>query len=223
MKLWKSMLVTTAILGSLAAPTITFADETIGDEKGKKDATSFGAVTLQAGDETTVPETENPGEEEGGETGNTGQLAITFVSPLDFGEFKLTGNQEVIAAKNTAPNIQVRDIRGTGKGWTVQVSMTEFKQREDATIVMKGASLYLPKGVAKSKEATASTPPTTREVISVNTKAQTVFEAPNQTGAGAWMDQFGENNIKLTIPQDALLGDYKAQLTWTISDTPGKK
>ncbi|WP_207696228.1 hypothetical protein DOK67_0002040 [Enterococcus sp. DIV0212c] len=227
MKLWKSMLLTTVLLGSIAVPSVSFAaDDTAGDEKAKKDATSYGLVNLEAGKGDKPGEPEVPGDEGGeggeGETGNTGVLAITYVSPLNFGDFQLTGKQEVIAAKNENPSLQIRDIRGTAKGWTVQVAMTEFKQKANDKIIMKGASLYLPKGTAKAS-GTTSTAPTTREVMEVNTKAQTVFEAQDGTGAGAWMDQFGKETVKLTIPQDVLVGEYQAQLTWTISDTPGKK
>ncbi|WP_086313726.1 hypothetical protein A5821_001259 [Enterococcus sp. 7F3_DIV0205] len=228
MKLWKSMFVTTLLLGSIAAPSVSLAtDNTVGDESGKKDAQSFGSVNLQAGEDDKPGKPEVPGDEEGGETGNTGLLAITYVSPLDFGDVQLTGQEQVKTAKNEDPSLQIRDIRGTGKGWTVQVSMTEFKQKTNDKIIMKGAALYLPKGTAKASGATTSSAPTTKEV-EVNDKPQTIFEAKPGTstdivGAGAWMDKFGKETVKLTIPQDALVGDYQAQLTWTISDTPGKK
>ncbi|MGX7244378.1 WxL domain-containing protein [Enterococcus quebecensis] len=232
MKLWKSMLLTTVLLGSIAAPSVSFAvDGTSGDDEGKKDATSFGSVSLKVGDDNTPGEPEVPGDEkepgeEGGgtgETGNTGLLAITYVSPLDFGEVSLTGKEKVVAAKNEDPSLQIRDIRGTAKGWTVQVSMTEFKQKADAKVIMKGASLHLPLGTAKASGTTASTAPSTREITEVNEKAQTVFEAQEGTGAGAWINQFGKDKIELTIPQDVLVGEYQAELTWTISDTPGNK
>ncbi|EOH92488.1 hypothetical protein UAW_03008 [Enterococcus haemoperoxidus ATCC BAA-382] len=227
MKLWKSILLSAVVLGAVSTPSTTFANESEGDGKGN--AKSVGSVTLEPGDENEKPvDPENPGGEEGGETGNPGNLAISFVSPLDFGTVKLTGQDQVVSATNEAPNLQVRDSRGTAKGWTVQVAISNFmKVKEDGKLddkaIIRGASLYLPKGTVKSANGgTGTNAPVARE-LSVNNKPQTVFEAPDKTGAGNWMNSFGKEAVSLTIPQDVLIGDYKAELTWTMSDTPGKK
>ncbi|WP_207696214.1 hypothetical protein DOK67_0002055 [Enterococcus sp. DIV0212c] len=219
MKLWKSMLVTTVVLGGLVSPTLALADNTAGDKEENKDATSYGTVELKAGDEEEGTPT-NPGGEEGGGTGNTGRLALVFVSPLDFGTFQLTGKQETIKAKNTAPNIEVRDIRGTAKGWTVSVSMSDFVQQEDNKVTLKGAELYLPMGEATSPDKLTDGKPTPVEVKSVEKDPQPVFVANDKEGAGIWLNEFGKDKIELKIPQDALVGNYKAELNWTIATTP---
>ncbi|WP_086313715.1 hypothetical protein A5821_001248 [Enterococcus sp. 7F3_DIV0205] len=227
MKLWRSILLSAIVLGAVSTPNTSFATESEGDGKGN--AKSVGSVTLEPGDESEKPtDPEEPGDETGGGTGNPGNLAISYVSPLDFGSVNLTGKEQAVLAKNESPNIQIRDSRGTAKGWTVQVAISNFmKVKEDGKLddktIIRGASLYLPKGTVKpANGGTGANAPTARE-LTLNNKPQTVFEAADKTGAGNWMNNFGKDAVSLTIPQDVLIGDYQAELTWTMSDTPGKK
>lgn len=217
MKKVTTLFISTMILGSLCSAGEVFAFETEGINN--TDAKSFGTVQLLAGEEKEDTEIEIPEDEDGkgGETGNTDRLAITYVSPLDFGSFNLNGKETIISAKNKAPNIQVRDIRGTAGGWTVQVSRTEFVSEDNKTLA--GAKLYIPAGTVTSRTETTSGAPVASAVL-VDTKAATILDAEVGAGAGAWKNTFGEGEVKLTIPQDALLGDYTAELNWAMTNTP---
>lgn len=204
-----------ALGSSVIAPISAHAADT--------NPTSTGKVTLTAGDTTKptdpvdplVPaDPENPG------TGQVGDLTIDFVRNVDFGKDNaLTGNQQTIANTNKQTYVQVTDKRGTGTGWQLNVTGSEMKS---ATHTLAGAKITLPKGTTESKDVTNTAAPTSAAVeIALDGKAAAmpVMTAAKDTGLGTWTDVMTPEDIKLSVPSNAYVGDYTTTLTWTLTNS----
>src|SRR5699024_4539220 len=75
----------------------------------------------------------------GGSTGNAGLLTIDNVTPLLFDTHELSSGAVEYVTSSQNPNVQVTDIRGTGVGWSLQVSTSPFVDQTDTNKVLKGA------------------------------------------------------------------------------------
>ncbi|MEI5994502.1 WxL domain-containing protein [Candidatus Enterococcus mansonii] len=193
----------------------------IGTPDGKG-ATSHAHMTLQPGDETTDPTDPIDPSEPGGETGNKGPLTIDNVTPLEFGEHKLAGGESIYSATSDHPNVQVTDNRGEGKGWTLQVTSSQFTDVTDVKKTLKGAVLTIPTGELKTTEGNVSEKPTAKEVHLTTDKptAEVLMVATDKTGMGTWEDLFNAEKVTVKVPAGNFSGEYVSTLTWTMLDTP---
>ncbi|HEY4431740.1 MAG TPA: WxL domain-containing protein [Paenibacillus sp.] len=183
--------------------------------------TSQGSITITAGNSATDPiDPSDPS----GETGNSGPLSIDNVSPLLFDTHQLAGGKVTYTTTTTNPNVQVTDTRGTGAGWTLQVSATPFKDKTENTKVLKGATVTLPAGSLVTTPANISTAPEARIVeLSTDTDKtapQNLMVAKGNTGLGTWVDKFNASNVTIDIPAGNLAGDYTSTLYWSLLDAP---
>ncbi|MGE6610753.1 WxL domain-containing protein [Peribacillus sp. NPDC076916] len=208
--------------------TPTFASavdptEVLGSESGKG-ATSHGHITITPADETTGPTDPIVPSEPDGETGNTGALTIDNVSPLEFNTHQLSGGAVEYSTTTKNPNVQITDIRGTGAGWTLQVSTSPFKDQTDETKILKGASVTLPIGTAVTTPGNVSPAPELRAVQlgtdSAVTTPQILMTAEKLKGMGTWVDQFEPSSLKIIVPAGNLAGEYVSTLTWSLLDAP---
>ncbi|PEF42451.1 cell surface protein [Bacillus cereus] len=163
---------------------------------------------------------ENPG------TGNEGPLSIDYVSNIEFGEHELTSGTQVYNAKNENPYIQVSDHRGTGAGWKLSATATEFTS-VDGSKVLKGAELSFNNGEVKTKENNISEKPVHHDVTFNNTDAKVLMDADVDAGRGSWVDVFsgeaGNNNkIQLKVLEGSANAnvDYTATINWELADAP---
>lgn len=207
---------------SVLAPSManaTAAEGIQGTENGKG-ATSYGSLKLEANTEGIVPPIKPS--VPSGQTGNTGALTIDNVSPLLFGEHKIDGGKAEFATETVAPNVQVSDRRGEGQGWNLQVRMSEFADKTEATKILKGAEITIPAGTVGKSEGNIALPPESNEVVVAGSKdsAQTIFSAKEKTGLGTWTNEFDAAQVKLMVPAGNLKGDYQATLTWSLLDAP---
>jgi hypothetical protein len=211
----------------LVFATPSFAEinpvEVSGSPDGKG-ATSHGHITITPGDGTTGPTPPIEPSIPGGETGNIGSLTIDYVSPLEFDTHQLESGSVVYTTTTQNPNVQVTDTRGTGAGWTLQVSTLPFVDQTDNTKILKGAVVTLPIGTAVSNPGTISIAPEMFEVQlgtdSVETTAQVLMKAQADTGMGTWVDQFDPSGVKISVPSGNLAGDYVSTLKWSLVDAP---
>lgn len=155
-------------------------------------------------------------------TENTGDLTIDAASFISFGAIKI-GEQSKVAQvpQGEKLGIQVRDVRGTGEGWSLNVKMSPFKspQHPDKLIA---PLLELPKGTLKNGINDNFASPTNFP-IQVNQLFQPFLVAGNNQGMGQWLLLFENENtkVKLTnIPSDSLSGDYTADIDWQLMNAP---
>lgn len=134
------------------------------------------------------------------------------------------------------PNfVQITDNRGNANGWHLTVSRTEFSGKDAAGVeqTLNGATLLLnnqhifgPEGVTK---------PTSMEgqAVEIGAATKNLMTAAVGAGTGSWTLAFGDEDdngqlvadtgVELQIPASAQPKanvTYKADLTWTLSDTP---
>ncbi|MNO34935.1 hypothetical protein D3C76_249810 [compost metagenome] len=184
-------------------------------------STSQGSITITPGNSETDPiEPSEPG----GETGNTGPLTIDNVSPLLFDTHQLAGGKVTYTTTTTNPNVQVTDTRGTGAGWTLQVSATPFKEKTETAKVLRGATVTLPVGSLVTTPGNISAAPEARVVElstdSDKTAPQNLMVAKVNTGLGTWVDKFSASSVTIDIPAGNLSGDYASTLYWSLLDAP---
>ncbi|MBC1501308.1 WxL domain-containing protein [Listeria weihenstephanensis] len=224
MKLFtKSLLIGTLAIGTLfGTSTLVHADS----------ATSTGKVILESDDsavspldptnpDNPVPTTPDPTDSDNSGTGNTGALTIDFLSNVDFGEQKISNSTETYKAKNANPYVQVTDKRGTGAGWTLTATASNFS---DGAKVLKGAQMSLNNGQVRTRADNQSAAPVVADVT-LNGATQTIFSASEDAGMGTWLDVYagtdGANeNVTLRVPSGNLAGEYTSTITWTLEDSP---
>lgn len=162
-------------------------------------------------------------------TGNVGPLSIDYVSNFTFGEHKISGSDMTFYAKNANPYVQVTDTRGTGAGWTVQASISDFTSASK-TSTLKGAQLTLKNPEAKSaSQATTSEAPNGTSKLDFNTSKQTVVVSKKGAGKGTWLNVYSaesgktENtNVVLSVPAGSPEANttYTATINWELLDAP---
>jgi hypothetical protein len=196
--------------------------EVLGSPDGQG-ATSHGHITITPGDGTTGPTPPIEPSLPGGETGNVGSLTIDHVSPLEFDTHQLASGSVEYTTTTQNPNVQVTDTRGTGAGWTLQVSTLPFVDQTDNSKILKGAVVTLPIGTAVSP-GNISIAPEMYEVQlgtdSVETTPQVLMKAQADTGMGTWVDKFDPSAVKISVPSGNLAGDYVSTLKWSLVDAP---
>ena len=164
-------------------------------------------------------------------TGNDGALTLDYVSSIDFGSHEVSSNTEVYSSTSKKPFIQVTDRRGTGAGWTVTASASQFTNGSAQTL--QGAVLTFKNAEEVSTTLYgAPTPETTVTLNADGTSSSKVVSAKVNTGLGTWVNRwFGatpndtaslNNNVTLTVPAgSATVGSHEATITWTLTDAPG--
>lgn len=208
-----------AVLGLNLGITSVLADES--GDTGTKSATSKSNITLTASGDDSDPVAPIVPDDPSNPTGQTGPLTIDNASTLNFGTQEISSKEEVYTTTTVNPNVQVSDHRGTGAGWTLQVSLSKFTT--SANKELKGAVLTLPAGEMKTTDDNVSAP-ATASVVTLNadgtaTNATVMSAAANQ-GMGTWADSFDQSGVKLTVPAGNLAGAYSSTLTWSLVDAP---
>ncbi|WP_430602006.1 hypothetical protein IGJ02_002196 [Enterococcus sp. DIV0724b] len=159
------------------------------------------------------------------QTGQKGLLVIDAVSHFNFKSAKIAGGETKTTAEiptGQTLGIQVTDKRGTGAGWNVQATIDEFKDAEDETKILKGAVVKVPAGTFKTTQnGDTLNPPQAAngEGTIIGKSATKLLFADADKGKGSWLNDWADK-VELTIPGGNLLGNYKATVTWMISDTP---
>ncbi|WP_430602005.1 hypothetical protein IGJ02_002195 [Enterococcus sp. DIV0724b] len=203
------------------------ADEGAEVSPTEKKTTAEVTVTKSAG----IVDPEDPEEPIGPGIGK-GDFTINGVSNFKFGQIKMgaVGKAEVDAGKKLG--LEVVDERGTGAGWNVQVAMTNFSSTVEGNSdsIVKGWELAIPKGTVTSKLGDMTNAPETQAVtLNIANTNQTIFSAGKDKGLGRYTNIFMDetttevnNSVRLSIPVFAKIGQYKAELTWSLVNGPTK-
>lgn len=157
-------------------------------------------------------------------TGNNGPLSIDSVPNIDFGINSIETKTVTYNAKNETPFVQITDKRGSGAGWDLSATITEFKTAQGD--VLKGAELSFSNGQVKTVSSNTSNAPTAQDLIFANTASQPVMAAAKDDGQGTWIDVWSgtkdnNSNVQLKVPVgSAKESVYTATITWTLSEGP---
>ncbi|CAM3280928.1 WxL domain-containing protein [Vagococcus fessus] len=214
--------------------------------------------------ETDPKEPEKPGEPgtPGGESAK-GLLAVNFAPNLNFGQQKVSQKEETYNAwlqktkqgekKETANFVEVKDMRGSGEGWSLSVAQVgQFQIGTDADKVLKGAKISFKNGEIKSKNDENSKPTMTlgdgngaaeltagkaagedaENPAATTGPALPLMEAEKGKGMGLNELTFGDTTndtaadaVTLTIPGNInqYVGAYQTGLEWTLGAAPGNQ
>ncbi|CAM3215890.1 WxL domain-containing protein [Vagococcus fessus] len=183
--------------------------------------------------EVVVP---NPG----GETPETsGPLMINIAPNFDFGDHEIKvgamslENESVIKSAKDDVNytsyVQVTDVRGGQKGWTLSLdttALTDGKDSLDGTFIKVNDKRIV--GNVEGLEASA--PTAIAEQIEFNKTGQTIMTADAQKGGGTWSMVFGKEDVQTTETNSGLTleipatdsvkladADYTSTLTWNLT------
>lgn len=151
-----------------------------------------------------------------------GPLTLDAASNFNFGSIKLgegDGIYTAIKEDNSVLGIQVTDSRGTGAGWNVDVSMTDFKGQ--GTNILKGATLIIPNGSVNTTSADKVKAPVTKEV-KLNASPISIFTATKDNGMGTWTNLFEgkDKKVTLNVPEGNYVDQYTAKITWSLQNAP---
>lgn len=161
-------------------------------------------------------------------TGNEGPLTLDYISNLAFGEHEVDSKTVVYLSETLKPFVQVTDRRGTGAGWNLTASISDFTDGAKGTL--PGTKLSLSNGEAVS--ASVLTEPTSHGVeLLTGGDAVNVVTAEEDAGLGTWVNRWLpteedaelNDNVTLEVPAGAAtVGEHTATLTWTLTDAPGQ-
>ena len=167
-------------------------------------------------------------------TGEKGPLTLDHVSSVAFGEHEIEGTNAVYESTILRPFIQVSDRRGTGAGWNVTATVSEFETVvEDVTkSTLKGFKLNFSNGSVISTSNSLEPTPSNNVELIANGDAVNVVTAGVDAGLGTWVNRWfptagaeeGLNDsVTLEVPAGAAtLGAHTATVTWSLSDAPGQ-
>lgn len=170
----------------------------------------------------------DPGEGPG--TGMEGPLSLDYVPPLQFGIQEITGRVETYETTNLKPYIQVTDKRGTGEGWTVKASLSEFTDTGDGTKTLNGVVISFDNSEVKSTPTNTATAPTGQNFsLTAGANPVLVTNADIDEGMGTWVNSWlasdyldGTNdNVRLTVnTAGAYTVQYQGTINWSIELAP---
>ena len=156
-----------------------------------------------------------------------GELSLVKVAEFDFGAQDIASGTNHYNATSVGDDIQVSDLRGNGKGWDLNVSLSELtnttngKPLAGAYVTLSGTKIA---GVDDTDESvvTAPTSPSTASLqINSDGEETLIFTADTNAGLGVWGITTELTDATLTVlPGTAYVGDYEADLTWTLQSTP---
>ena len=149
---------------------------------------------------------------EGG--GTIGPLTIENVTNFDFGVNELSSKEETYTAKVDG-DTSISDLRGTGVGWSLLASITDFTAQDTTGHTLIGAELTLPAGTPVS-DGSSSAPVSSETVL--NNQSQNVLDAVKDSGLGVWKVDYTGTTLK--VPSGSYAGQYTSTITWTLQDAP---
>lgn len=188
-------------------------------------STTESQVEFTAGEGPTYPvDPDDPDTSVETDPPVTGSLAIVSVSDFDFGVIPVNAMGGLYDIKTAKPNIQVVDLRGSGTGWEVTASLSEFTNGESESL--QGAVIHIYSGAASSL-SNAPAPEQQRLALTADGTPKNVITAYTGEGTGLWVMRWYPNAddsaayVQLEIPPGvATRGKHTATINWVLEDTP---
>lgn len=155
-----------------------------------------------------------------------GQLELISVPSIIFDPQEISTDVESYNSTDVTSNIGVCDLRGSGEGWKLTASLSEFKNNnmstlENAFIAIDGAK-FDPM-ITSMMAGNQSDPPIANDSVKLVSGGSSVivFSAERGTGLGLWYLEWLEDKISLTVfPGSALVGTSTATINWSLETTP---
>ena len=156
-------------------------------------------------------------------TFEAGSLTIGSAPILNFGTNNISSAVDTIEATTVSEPVQVSDLRGSGEGWNLNVSLSPFIHSDGTTETLQGASIQIDKStVSGANETVGNTPtvPADLEITADNTETP-VFIAETGHGMGVWEIEWEATDVDLIVyPGTAHIGTNTATLTWSLQTAP---
>lgn len=146
-----------------------------------------------------------------------GSLSITPPTTISFGTLALTGLDQT-SATNLAPS--VTDATGTGSGWNVTGTSTQFRNSAGKTLPTTATTVTA--GSAAATAGTCEMPtnqisyPLVLPAAATAPTAIKLFDAKAHTGLGQFLVTLA---MQLAVPANAYSGTYTS--TWTVTIASG--
>ncbi len=147
-------------------------------------------------------------------------FTIKQVPYFDFEDHILVSTNKSVVNKKENPTIEVETPSIVGKDWQLQVELSPFLDKENSKSILKGVSLFIPKGKLESDLETEE--PTQYDCqLEANGKASILMQGTKTKGKGRWKNKLATKEITLSIPPENKKGNYESTLHWTLLDVPG--
>lgn len=147
-----------------------------------------------------------------------GSLTISATDNPLFPGITLNGTAQTIT---DTVGIDLKDFRGTGDGWHLEVTSTTFTNAGGKTLPNTALTIT---GVSSVCDGTTCTDPTNSNTYAITVPADTVaptavefFEAAAATGLG---DFTITPAFELMTPATTYAGTYNSTITLTVANTP---
>jgi hypothetical protein len=154
-----------------------------------------------------------------------GELKLVTAPTLFFGDdHPISDEEETYTAQSVGDNVRVSDLRGSGAGWELRVSLSQFTlDGSEGVETLQGASITTPAPTVKAVNNNLGAPPTqVSEIVLGSDGVETaVWRAPKDTGMGVWDLEWHAAATTLTVkPGTAQEGKSVASLNWSLHSTP---
>jgi hypothetical protein len=149
-----------------------------------------------------------------------GSLAMAASEGPAFGAVALNGSAQT--KTDTVP-IDVKDFRGSGAGWNLQITSTQFSAGAGVTLPADATTILATTAACDNLLAgctVAANTILTPVAVPAGATAPTAvkfFSTPALTGMG---DFTVTPSFSLRVPADALAGDYASTMTITVGNAP---
>ena len=147
-------------------------------------------------------------------------FTIKHVSDFNFGEKELTSINRLVTNNKENPIIELETPSIIAKDWQLQVELSPFLDKKNSKSILKGVSLFIPKGKLESDLETEE-PIQYDCQLEANGKASILMQGTKTKGKGRWKNKLETKGITLSIPSENKTGNYESTLHWTLLDVPG--
>ncbi|EMW5914731.1 TPA: hypothetical protein ITS94_002378 [Enterococcus faecalis] len=147
-------------------------------------------------------------------------FTIKQIPYFDFEDYILVSTNKSVVNKKENPTIDLETPSIEGKDWQLQVELSPFLDKKNSKSILKGVSLFIPKGKLESDLETEE--PTQYDCqLEANGKASILMHGTKTKGKGRWKNKLATKGITLSIPPENKTGNYESTLHWTLLDVPG--
>ncbi|HIB3677925.1 TPA: WxL domain-containing protein, partial [Enterococcus faecalis] len=146
-------------------------------------------------------------------------FTIKQVPYFDFEDHILVSTNKSVVNKKENPTIDIETPSIEGKDWQLQVELSPFLDKTNDKSILKGVSLFIPKGKLESDLETEE-PIQYDCQLEANGKASILMHGTKTKGKGRWKNKLATKEITLFIPPENKKGKYESTLHWTLLDVP---
>ncbi|WP_019415120.1 WxL domain-containing protein [Paenisporosarcina sp. TG20] len=149
-----------------------------------------------------------------------GSLSYTGITTTNFPAITLDGKTQSITAQ--IDTFDITDARGTGAGWNVSVSASQFSQTAGANPLALGALLLDEPTVSEKAGVEGSSNPASITKLGgkIDLAAVKILSAAVSTGMGTYTVPAIPMTLTL-MPKEIYAGTYTSTITATITSGPG--